>query len=104
MSAWDTFVRDWINGSPENFFFTMLVLAEAVAVVVVAAYILYVFFKGTVRLGRQGIPWIGILAVTVILSGISYLLIGEWGLLVGLPILPPFWIGRCLGRKRKQLV
>ena len=100
MSASDKFVRDWVKGGPENFLFTLLMLTEAVAVVAGATYIGYVFLRGAVRLGRQGQPWIGILVAAAILSGLGYFLIGVWGLFVGLPILPPFWIGRCMGRKR----
>ena len=58
------------------------------------------FLRDLVRLGREGMPWIWMLILVGAVSGTGYVLAGDWGLLVGLPVLPPFGIGRWLAKRQ----
>jgi hypothetical protein len=80
------------------FLWPLLLLALAVGVMLPVAFVLFVyrFCRDAIRLGRERLPWLWMIAIAVFLSEVGYYLAGRWGLLAGLPLLVFFGLGRRL--------
>jgi len=61
------------------------------------------FFHDLDRFGREGIPWARMLVLAEAMSVTGYGLVGtRWGLLTGLVVMPPFGLGRWLGKREAR--
>jgi hypothetical protein len=74
----------------------------ALAIPVTLVLVVQRFCRDAIRLGRERLPWLWMLAIAVFLSEAGYYVGGRWGLLAGLPLLIFFGIGRWLGERKPE--